>query len=189
MKFVFIDAEYTGEHAYTTLVSIGLVTLEGEALYVTLNDYDEEQVTPWLRQNVLSLIDQTLSVSSAEAYLRVSAWLKRHSGGEPIHLVSAGLGSDLLLLFELWKHSSPGARYFHALHHLPPYLNHAQHFDLNTLMFLVGGDPNSERESFLGRPTSSARHNAMHDAMVVRECFLRLMDSKELHRLSEQLAK
>src|SRR5262245_45123377 len=161
MKVVFIDAEYTGEHAYTTLVSLGLVTLEGDSLYVTLNDYDHDQVTPWLRDNVLNAIDSARSVSSAEAYRTVSNWLEQYSAGDPVHLVSAGLGSDLLLLFELWKHSRPGMKYFHALHCLPRYLNHAQHFDLNTLLFIAGADPDVERDAFLGRSVSGARHNAL----------------------------
>lgn len=189
MKLVFIDAEYTGEHAFTTLVSLGLVTIEGDSLYVTLNDYDERQVTPWLRDNVLRLIDRSNSVSSLAAYTTVSSWLERYANGDQIHLVSAGLGSDLLLLFELWKHASPGSTYFHALHGLPPYLNHAQHFDLNTLLFLVGADPNAAREAFLGRPESTARHNALYDAGVVRECFLKLVSFHELHQFAERLRK
>ena len=43
-KIVFLDTEFTGEHIHTTLVSIGMVTLEGAELYLTLNDYDESQV-------------------------------------------------------------------------------------------------------------------------------------------------
>ena len=42
-KIIFIDTEFTGEHAYTTLVSLGITTLEGDEFYVTLNDYDKNQ--------------------------------------------------------------------------------------------------------------------------------------------------
>ena len=49
------------------LISIGIVTLEGESLYITLNDYDRDEVTDWVRENVLSWIDETQSVSSREA--------------------------------------------------------------------------------------------------------------------------
>tara|TARA_A100001011_G_C13721134_1_gene599667 strand:+ start:390 stop:572 length:183 start_codon:yes stop_codon:yes gene_type:complete len=48
MKYVFIDAEFTGEHAKTTLVSLGLVSFSGKELYLTLNDFDLDQVTDWL---------------------------------------------------------------------------------------------------------------------------------------------
>ena len=49
MKIVFLDLEFTGEHAYATPVSFGLVTLDNQELYVTLNDYSKDQVTDWLK--------------------------------------------------------------------------------------------------------------------------------------------
>lgn len=175
MKLVFIDAEYTGEHAYTTLVSLGLVTLHGDELYVTLNDYDRDQVTDWLRENILADIDERESISSQKAYERVSAWLEGRADGAPIVLCSAGLGPDFLLLFELYHHACPELRYFHALHCLPPYLNHVWRLDLNTLFAVSGIDPNVDRDVFAGASGSGRRHNALHDARVVRECFLRLL--------------
>jgi hypothetical protein len=135
------------------------------------------------------MIDPGGRISSPQAYVRVSRWIENYSGGERVHLVSAGLGSDLLLLFELWKHSQPGMAYFHALHCLPRYLNHAQHFDLNTLLFLAGADPDKEREAYLGRPTSPLRHNALHDAQVVRDCFLQLAGHRNLQVLGECLSR
>jgi adenylyl-sulfate kinase len=175
VKLVFIDAEYTGQHAHTTLVSVALVTLDGDELYVTLDDYDERQVTPWLREHVLSVIDPKSRVSSAEGYRRISEWVDRYAGGERVHLVSAGLGSDLLLFFELWKHGFASGRQFHALHDLPAYLSHAQHFDLNTLLFACGHDPDANREALVPGHVNGHRHDALHDARVVRECFLRLL--------------
>lgn len=174
MKLVFTDAEYTGEHAHTTLVSLGLVTLDGDELYVTLNDYDRAQVTVWLRENVLSLIDESASVPSAQAYERVSSWLAAYAGDDVIALCSPGLGSDLLLLFELYHHACPELPYFHALECLPPYLNHVWHLDLNTLLTCAGVDPNADRDAFAGVPVRGERHDALHDALVARECFLRL---------------
>lgn len=189
MKFVFVDAEYTGEHAYTTLVSLGLVTLEGDSLYVTLNDYDRDQVTDWLRNNVLPMIDERQSVSSTEAYRTISAWLEAYADGRRINLVSAGLGSDLLLLFELWRHARPDLKYFHALHCLPVYLNHTKHFDLNTLFFVAGIDPDVSREAFVDYSVEGERHNALHDARVVRECFLKLVQRPELQRFAKCLSE
>ena len=180
MKLVFIDAEYTGEHAYTTLVSLGLVTLEGDALDLRLNDYDRAQVTQWLADNVLALIDPTTTVSSREAYVILSRWLADYAGGERLHLVSAGLGSDLLLLFELYKHARPDLRYFHALECLPPHLNHAEHFDLNTLMFVAGADPDADRERLVST-VPGERHDALHDARLARDCFLAILQSPALN--------
>jgi hypothetical protein len=175
VKLAFIDAEYTGEHAYTTLVSLGVVTLEGDELYLRLNDYDEAQVTHWLRDNVLALIPDEGRITSAEAYRRLAVFLEAYSSGERIHLVSAGLGSDLLLTYELFRHARPGLRYFHALHCLPPYLNHAQHYDLNTMMTLAGLDPDTSRDALVGHAISGERHHALHDARIARLCFLRII--------------
>jgi hypothetical protein len=172
MKFAFLDAEFTGEHAKTTLVSVGLVGLDGGSLSVTFNDYDRDQVTPWLQENVLEFIDETQSVSGTEGYRIVSEWLESYSGGEQISLVSAGKLSDILLVFELWHHAFPEEQYFHHLHLLPAYLNHSAHFDLPTIFFLAGLDPDLDRESFAGQGVPGLRHEALHDACVVRQCFL-----------------
>lgn len=180
VTLVFIDAEYTGEHAHTTLVSLGLVTVDGHELYLTLDDYDESQVTDWLRANVLSMIDPASRVGSAEAYERLSRWLGDRAAAGRIHLVSAGLGSDLLLLFELYRFGSPGWERFHALHHLPPHLNHTHHFDLNTLLFAAGFDPDTDRERLAGGEEPGRRHDALYDAHLARRCFLRILDEPAL---------
>lgn len=179
---VFIDAEYTGEHAYTTLVSIGLVTLGGEELYITLSDFDRDQVTDWLEDNVLSMIDKESTVDSAAAFLRLDQWLRGVADGGRICLVSAGLGSDLLLLFELFRHSCPDLKYFHALHCLPEYLNHVEHFDLNTLFFVAGEDPACDRDAFVAKRIPGVRHDALHDAHLARSCFLKLLKTGHLSR-------
>lgn len=172
---VFIDAEYTGEHAYTTLVSLGLVALDGRSLYLTLNDYDRAQATDWLRANVLSMIEPEQTVDSPTAFRRLDAWLREIAGDGRVCLVSAGLGSDLLLLFELYRHAQPQLKYFHALHCLPDYLNHAEHFDLNTLFFAAGEDPGVDRDAFVGHSVAGMRHDALHDAGLARACFLKLV--------------
>jgi DNA polymerase III epsilon subunit-like protein len=184
LRLVFIDAEYTGEHAYTTLVSLGLATLEGDELYLRLNDYDPDQVSDWLRANVLNMIPDEGRVNSAQAYELLAAFLSGYSSGERVHLVSAGLGSDLLLTFELFKHARPELQYFHALHCLPDYLNHTHHFDLNTLMVLAGADPDGNRDEFIGHEISGVRHDALHDARVVRLCFLKLLEHSSMARLA-----
>jgi DNA polymerase III epsilon subunit-like protein len=186
-RVVFVDCEFTGEHALTTLVSVGLVTLTGHELYVTLNDYDRSQVTDWLRENVLAAIDGTQSVSSAEAFRRIKQFLDGYTNGSPLYVVSAGLCQDVILLLELFKHGSQSAAYFHALHDTPDYLRHYAFIDLNTLFRTAGIAPMSRREEFAGVTAHGRRHNALDDARVVRACFLKLMASPAGEALARTL--
>ena len=48
MRKIFFDTEFTGLHQNTTLVSIGLVSDEGERFYAELTDYDETQCDDWI---------------------------------------------------------------------------------------------------------------------------------------------
>lgn len=175
MKLVFLDTEYTGDHAFTTLVSVGLVTLDGRELYVTMNDYARDQVTDWLRKNVLSLIDEQQSVSSKEACDQISEFLEANSQGDCISLVSAGKVADLMLLFQLCHTQYPAMKYFHSLHGLPHYLNYRRHFDLDTLFMIAGIDPAVDRDVFVEHRFAGNHHDAIHDARVVRKCFLKLL--------------
>jgi hypothetical protein len=183
VKFAFVDAEFTGEHALTTLVSLGIVGTNDSELSVAFNDYDRNQVTPWLRENVLANIDESATVSREEGYRVVSEWFESYSGGERVSIVSAGKLSDVLLLFELWHVAHPEREYFHHLHCLPDYLNHAAHFDLPTMFFLAGVDPNVDREAFVDHSLDGTRHEALYDAMVVRECFYRCLSRENFPRL------
>ena len=157
MKYVFIDAEFTGEHAKTTLVSLGLVSFSGKELYLTLNDFDVDQVTDWLKKNVLSEIDHQSRVSSREAYEIMSEWLEILSGGDQVSVVSYGLGADWILMAELYKWRVPEAKYFHSLHHLPKFLNHGKHLDLCSLFSVTGHDPDIDREEFVGQTKINGR--------------------------------
>jgi hypothetical protein len=186
MKYVFIDAEYTGEHARTTLVSLGLVNGDGEELYLTLNDYDPDQVTDWLRENVLADINPEPTITLKQAYEKMSPWLQDYSKGEQIAVVSAGLGQDWMLMAELYKWAFPEAKYFHGLYHLPDFLNHGKHLDLRTLFSIAGHDPDLDRSTFANKKNIlGKRHNALHDAHLARECFLKLLDCPELHYLND----
>jgi hypothetical protein len=186
-KFAFIDTEFTGEHAHATLVSLAVVGMGGEQLVVNFNDYDRDQVTPWLRQNVLAHIDPNTGVSRAEGFPLVRKWFDSYSAGERVHLVSCGKLLDLLLVWELWHFARPDEKYFHHLHGLPEYFNHAAHFDLPTIFFLAGLDPNMNRTEFVGEKVVGRRHDALYDAQVVKECFLRCVNSANFPKLASML--
>lgn len=183
MKFLFVDAEFTGEHQKTSLVSLALVGMNDESVHVAFNDFDRDQVTPWLEENVLALIDPSTCVSSAEGFRRVSEFLDVYSSGERVSLVSAGKLTDLILLFELWHHAHPTRKYFHNLYCLPDSLNHAAHFDLNTMFHLAGVDPGTDRAAFAEVDLPGVRHDALWDARIVRACFAKLYTRENFPKL------
>lgn len=172
-KFAFVDAEFTGEHQRTTLVSLAVVGTGDEQIYLTFDGYDHDQVTPWLEENVLGHIDPASAVSYVEGYRRLAAWFEGYSAGELVSLVSVGKTLDLVLLFELWHHAHPERKYFHNLYCLPDYLNHSAHFDLPTIFWLAGLSPDLDREKLVEGAIHGRRHDALYDALVVRECFNR----------------
>lgn len=50
---VYYDAEFTGLHKDTTLISIGLVSETNAHFYAEFNDYDKSQITDWIEDNVI----------------------------------------------------------------------------------------------------------------------------------------
>ena len=188
-KIIFIDTEFTGEHAYTTLVSLGVVTLDGRELYFTLNDYDEDQVTDWLEKNVLADIDSYKSVDSQAAYQLLNKFLFEYSDGRLLYVVSCGLLQDYILMLELFKYSQPDRKYFHALHCLPDYLSHYAAIDLNTIFRVCNIDPSINRKEFSGIKETLVRHNALDDAKVARGCFLKILNEPALKNLMQGLKR
>ena len=176
-KFVFIDAEFTGEHQFTTLVSIALVGEDGEYIHLTFNQYDPEQVTDWLRDNVIRNIEASKSVSYQEGFKSIKKWLENYRENKNISLISVGKTLDIILLFQLWHLDHKARRYFHNLHCLPEFLNHSAHFDLPTIFWMSGIDPEIDRNTLLSHSLPGKRHDALYDARVVRECFYAVMET------------
>lgn len=50
---VYFDAEFTGLHRDTTLISIGLISESGHHFYAEFNDYNKDQIDPWLQEHVI----------------------------------------------------------------------------------------------------------------------------------------
>ena len=167
-KNVFFDAEFTGEHQFSTLVSIGLVGENSETFYLCFKDYNKKQVTNWLKNNVLSNIENEIKLSYKDGFEKIKKWLEDYSNGELISLISMGKTLDLVLFFQLWHLDYPERKYFHNLYCLPPYLNHSKHYDLATLMMAAGIDPDTDREDLINITEDKNRHNALYDAKIVK---------------------
>ena len=185
-KLIFIDTEFTGEKQNTTLISIGIVTLDKKELYITLNDYDKKQVTPWVQKNVLKKIDSSKSISSKQAYKKIDKFLKSYSNGKGISIVTYGLMQDITLFYELFKFKEGiNKKKFHYLKDLPKYLK-AQCIDLSTLFQVTGYKLNLSRTKYVGLSNKN-RHSAIFDAQVVRLCFLKLINKKIFKKLKNNI--
>lgn len=59
---VYFDAEFTGLHRDTTLISIGLISESGHHFYAEFNDYNKDQIDPGYR-NMLLIISYSMTDS------------------------------------------------------------------------------------------------------------------------------
>lgn len=182
MTRIFLDTEFTGLHQYTTLISIGLAAESGEIFYAQLDDYDREQVDPWIEENVLPLLSEGLSnaeythtkpvmlchgimVEVSKAFRR---WIKQFGGENSVEIWADVMAWDWVLFCEVFG----GALALpEQVHYIPR--------DLSTLLWLKGIDPDIAREE-LGSVDWShpklklAKHHALYDALLEKDIFDRL---------------
>ena len=177
---IFFDCEFTGLHQNTSLISIGLVAETGETFYAELTDYNKSQIDDWLQDNVIAnlLIKENSTVGldypntrivigaipSVKLYL--TEWLSKF--GE-IEIWSDCLSYDWVLFNQIFGHAFniPDNVYY-----IP--------FDICTLFKVVGIDPDISREEFSEYPGESKKHNALHDAIVIKMCFDKVVNLYKL---------
>ncbi len=90
---IYFDTEFTGLYQNTTLISIGLVSEDGETFYAELTDFDRRQIDQWIQENVIDSLwlvgDENSWRGTVENYLvkgsrakvvqRLREWLIRQS--------------------------------------------------------------------------------------------------------------
>lgn len=169
---VFFDTEFTGLHQNTTLISIGLIAEDGQTFYAELTDYNKSQVDDWLQENVINNlflvgkgVNRTASLVTVKG---PTAFVKKHLESwitqlGPVEIWSDCLSYDWVLFNQLFGHAFniPG-----NVHYIP--------FDICTFLKLAGHDPDISREEFAGEVSSDKKHNALHDARVIKACYERL---------------
>lgn len=161
---VFFDCEFTGLHQDTTLISLGAISENGDALYIEFGDYDKTQIDDWLRENVIANLGKpdtdclyAADYSHIEGACYLKHWLKRFRN---VEMWSDCLAYDWVLFCELF---GGGAECLpRNVYYIP--------FDLCTLLKVKGIDPDIHRETFAGTK-GGKRHNALHDAIVIKACY------------------
>jgi hypothetical protein len=185
---IFFDTEFTGLHQETTLISIGLISECGKTFYAELTDYDKNQIDDWLQKNVIDnliltvqdncadnnnwrLFGDTSSVKEALTF-----WFAQF---EQVEIWSDCLSYDWVLFNQIFGHAFSIPK---NVYYIP--------FDICTLFYLNGIDPDINRESFITNVKSASgeylhfddngsiinqkKHNALWDAIVIRKCFFNL---------------
>jgi len=160
---VFFDTEFTGLHQGTTLMSIGLIDEDGETFYAELSDYDGTQVDEWLEKNVVANFwGGEHLMNMAELKNRLTEWLSDY---EKVEMWSDCYAYDWVLFNQIWGHAFNIPK---NVYYIP--------FDLSTLLEVKGFDPDINREEFAGFDEDSSKHNALHDAIVIKKCYEKIMN-------------
>lgn len=186
---LFFDTEFTGLHKDTTLISIGIVADSGETFYCELVDYNKSQCDDWIMENVIANLKHALPPEDEDYYYTCSNHynqsyderdgfsidmqgtqedLKREltnwlAAFESVEMWSDCLAYDWVLFNHIFGHafSIPENVYY-----IP--------FDICTMMRFKGLHPDISREEYSGLVEGGANHNALWDAIVIKECYKKL---------------
>lgn len=156
---VFMDCEFTGLHQGTTLISIGMIAEDGRELYCELNDYDKTQIDDWLKDNVIANLHNTNPINTEQLRKAIEGFIEPY---DTVEIWSDCLSYDWVLFNQIWGHAFNIPK---AIYYIP--------FDLCTLFKVKGIDPDVSREEYAGMTKGSQKHNALWDAKVIRECYLK----------------
>lgn len=180
---LYFDTEFTGLHAGTTLVSIGIAAENGKKFYAEFSDYDESQCDDWIKENVLKhtilggndMLAKRLGEDSETTVVlgdkedirhELGEWLKQF---EEAQFVSDVCHYDMVLLIDI----------FGGAFDLPKNVSAVCH-DINQDIAKHYGI--SEREAFeksredivselCGSFIVGDKHNALYDAEVIKAIY------------------
>lgn len=192
---VFYDAEFTGLHQNTTLISIGLLTENGEYFYAEFTDYDQSQCDDWIKNNVIdnlilkhgsgvSISGNNIMVKGPKSYVKgyLLDWLSKYKdSGKHLQFYSDCYAYDWMLFNDLICDDGKALNLPNYIYYIP--------MDLSTTMQMHDVDPDITREEFIGyqyiedikqnypfnEMGDNFKHNSLWDAYVCRACFSILM--------------
>lgn len=200
---IYYDAEFTGLHKDTTLISIGLVAETGSYFYAEFNDYDKSQLSDWHKENIINNLmfnsvdhhDETnkfqykdhihtnhlIKFNKDFIASRLLTWLNQEyvCSGKKIQFYTDCYAYDWVLLNDLICENGDALKIPEFIDYIP--------IDLSTLMYFKNVDPDVTREEFVDKnkienlkqayPFSSLnnyKHNCLWDAIISNYCFGKL---------------
>lgn len=180
---LYFDTEFTGLHAGTTLVSIGIVAENGKKFYAESADYDESQCDDWIKENVLTRTilagndalaarlgadENTTVILGGKEDIRheLTEWLKQF---DDVQIISDVCHYDMVLLIDI----------FGTAFDLPKNVS-AVCYDINQDIARHYGI--FQREAFdksregivselYGQQIEGEKHNALYDAEVIKAIY------------------
>lgn len=174
---IFFDTEFTGLHQKTTLISIGLVADSGETFYAELNDFDNDQVDDWLRENVIIHLQfngiyqiregdkKNVRYKSHTQNVKelLADWLSQFN---EVEIWSDCLSYDWVLFNQIFGHAFNIPK---NVYYIP--------FDICTLFKIQGIDPDINREKYSEMTKGTQKHNALWDAQVIKACYDKVIET------------
>lgn len=182
---VFLDMEFTGLTQTAQPVSIGMVSESDQHFYGEFTDFDPNLADEWVRQNVFSklwiykpnqarIIPANLTYRTGTRFqmaVAIAAWLGQFwRPPAAIEIWADVYAYDWVLFCELYG----------GAFEVPEMISYIP-FDLATAFKIRGVDPDVDRDVYAGTKGSSelSTHNALHDAIIIRACYDKLMAEPE----------
>ncbi|MEL6627274.1 MAG: 3'-5' exoribonuclease [Bacteroidota bacterium] len=182
-NLLFLDSEFTGLHQQAELISLGIVSDTGSTFYAEFIDYDPASINPWLKENVIAHLQFGEKETSYVEILSENHWQVRGDKAwissqireylkqfEQVECWWDYVAYDWVLFCELFGGSM----------NLPEQVYYIP-FDLMTLFYLKGEDPDINREKFLKEKIAQegkkgVRHNALWDARLTQWAYQKLTE-------------
>jgi len=162
---IFFDAEFTGHNIVNDqLMSVGMVSLDGSReMYFELK-YDESQASEWVRENVVPYLTGE-QIAREEAIKKIVDFC----GNTKPHLVATVNQYDMVFWHKLF------AGVEEPIHPIP--------IDFASMLFAIGLTParevGGEKVNFFAQfdidTTAYHMHNALDDARLMRELYIKLI--------------
>jgi len=168
-NIIFFDTEFSSlDPNKGEILSIGLVKLNGEELYLELEHQGE--VDEWVKKNILPTLKRP-KVSRKEAVKRVQEFV----GSAKPHIVGYINQDDVMYWQKLYRSVGVNENPFHLVA-----------IDFATILFMLGIDPESyyfgDKNNFFKKigidHTKYKKHHALDDAKLLREVYLKLLKIK-----------
>lgn len=175
---IFLDTEFTGLQQSAQLISLALVSMDGQWFYAEFTDYDTARLLDWHQEHVIPhlLLEKAIEPAFAGADGRsvrgttheivpvLREWLGYFG---QIEIWADVLAYDWVLFCELFSGSL----------HLPKQIFYIPH-DFSTLLKVKGINPDTSRESLApdwANKYKAFKHNALYDAFLLRAAYQQQM--------------